>query len=124
MGWKKKTTFGAFVVLIAGICYKNYIRYAGPTCDEVPYDKIVMEVRSDLVKYRIPRWPELRQDKLGTSTPVISFHTNDSFKSPDTYTLAVTVSGPEKNHRMFAMYECKTGLIEYSGSVSKQWGQS
>ncbi|PWC11971.1 hypothetical protein B4923_11720 [Brenneria roseae subsp. americana] len=114
MGWKIKTALCILVVAIADFGYGYYRWYTGPTCDEVTYEEAIEAVRSDLVRYRIPRWKELQADKLGTDKPDISFNKGESYISGDVYSLSVTVSGPLEGHHTVAMFICRLGGVEYS----------
>ncbi|MDE8754235.1 YebF family protein [Pectobacterium polaris] len=116
MEWKTKTAgcVAAAVIALAG--YDYYLRHRGPSCLEVTYEQAVDHVKNDLLTLRIPRWAKFQPENLGTATPVIAFDKADSstLSNPEIYLLAFTVSGPQKAHSLFAMYECKTGSVEYA----------
>lgn len=116
MEWKTKTAgcVAAAVIALAG--YNYYLKHSGPSCLEVTYEQAVDYVKHDLLTLRIPRWAKFHPENLGTATPVIAFDKADSstLSNPEIYLLAFTVSGPQKTHSLFAMYECKTDSVEYA----------
>ncbi|MBB1526905.1 YebF family protein [Pectobacterium carotovorum] len=116
MGWKTKTVCGALAVVSALAGYDYYLRHRGPSCSDVTYEQAVDYVKHDLLTHRIPRWATFKPENLGTATPVIVFDkaASPTLSDPELYNLAFTVSGPQKIHSLFAMYECKTGSVEYA----------
>ncbi|MCL6351617.1 protein YebF [Pectobacterium polaris] len=116
MGWKTKTVCCVLAAASALAGYDYYLRHSGPSCLEVTYEQAVDHVKNDLLTNRIPRWAKFQPENLGTATPVIAFDKADSstLSNPEIYLLAFTVSGPQKAHSLFAMYECKTGSVEYA----------
>ncbi|GKW13586.1 MULTISPECIES: protein YebF [Pectobacterium] len=116
MGWKTKTAGCVMTAAIVLAGYNYYLKHSGPSCLEVTYEQAVDYVQHDLLTHRIPRWAKLKPENLGTATPAITFDKTASptLSDPEVYLLAFTVSGPQKTHSLFAMYECKTGSVEYA----------
>ncbi|QQK73487.1 hypothetical protein HG702_20285 [Pectobacterium versatile] len=116
MGWTTKTACCVLVAVSALAGYDYYLRHSGPSCSEVTYEQAVDHVKNDLLTHRIPRWAIFKPENLGTATPVIVFDkaASPTLSDPEMYLLKFTVSGPQKTHSLFAMYECKTGLVEYA----------
>lgn len=118
MGWKTKTALSLLALIAINYGYGYYRWHTGPTCDEVRYEESIAAVSIDLLENRIPEWEELQPDKLGTDKPDISFNKSKSFESDDVRTISVTITGPLKTHRYFAMYICRLGGVEYSADTS------
>ncbi|MFJ5454043.1 hypothetical protein ACIPT4_13460 [Pectobacterium jejuense] len=116
MGWKPKTICCVLAAASALAGYDYYLRHSGPSCLEVTYEQAVDHVKHDLLTHRIPRRAKFQPENLGTATPVIAFDkaASPTLSDPEFYNLAVTISGPQKTHSLFAMYECKTGSVEYA----------
>ncbi|WP_420065039.1 hypothetical protein [Pectobacterium colocasium] len=116
MGWRTKTVCCVLAAFSAVTVYDYYLRHSGPSCVEVTYEQAVDYVKHDLLTRRIPRWAKFQPEYLSTTTPVIAFDKADSstLSNPEVYLLAFTVSSPQKTHSLFAMYECKTGSVEYA----------
>ncbi|POD96901.1 hypothetical protein BV924_01890 [Pectobacterium odoriferum] len=86
------------------------------SCLEVTYEQAIDYVKHDLLTHRIRRWAKFKPENLSTATSVIVFDkaASPTLSAPEIYLLAFTVSGPQKTHSLFAMYECKTGSVEYA----------
>ncbi|WP_039313007.1 YebF family protein [Pectobacterium brasiliense] len=116
MEWKTKAICCVLAAASALAGYDYYLRHSGPSCVEVTYEQAIDYVKHDLLTNRISRWAKFQPENLGTSTPVIAFDkaASPTLSDPEVYLLAFTVSGPQKTHSLFAMYECKTGSVEYA----------
>ncbi|ACT08406.1 hypothetical protein Dd1591_3597 [Dickeya chrysanthemi Ech1591] len=114
MGWKKKTALSVLVTVGALLAYKYAIWSTGPLCNEVAYEQVMNYIKNDLKRPSISRSILFRLSTLGTSTPVIQFSQNPDLVESETYLVSFQVSGPLKIHHLFAIYECRTGTIEYS----------
>ncbi|ACT13338.1 MULTISPECIES: YebF family protein [Pectobacterium] len=114
MGWKKKAIFSVLITVVSLSVYKYYSQFIGPSCDEITYEQVVTNVQDDLIEHRIPRWLKLRPTSPDIAPPDIIFDKENTSRTVDVYLLPVTVSYPKKSHQLFAMYECKSGSVEYS----------
>jgi len=102
------------VVAAVNYGYGYYRWHTGPTCDEIIYEEATERVRNDLVRDRIPRWPDFQPDRLGTDKPDISFGRDVLYTSEDVHGVSVTVSGLLTGHHMVTMVICRLGGVEYS----------
>ncbi|MFJ5359473.1 hypothetical protein V6M93_21240 [Pectobacterium brasiliense] len=114
MGWKKKATFSVLIAVVSLSVYKYYAQFIGPSCDEITYEQVATDVQNDLIESLIPRWPKLKPVSPSAASPDIIFDKENTSRTVDFYLLPVTVSYPKESHQLFAMYECKSGSIEYS----------
>ncbi|GKW15253.1 hypothetical protein PEC301937_12020 [Pectobacterium carotovorum subsp. carotovorum] len=114
MGWKNKAIFSVLITVISLSVYKYHAQFIVPSCDEITYEQVVIDVKNDLIEHLIPRWPKLRPTFPDIASPDIIFDKYNTSKTVHIYLLPVTVSYPKESHQLFAMYECKSGSIEYS----------
>ena len=111
---RKKLAIIITLVIFVYIGYSIYvfINGTGPSCDTLTYEQATSVISKDYLEYRMPRW-EQASAKLGTKTPTLEFHKNNS-QVTNVFFVPFTATGPKGEIEYFATYECKTNNIEYS----------
>lgn len=109
-----------FIITAISLLALGYIGYeinafvngTGPSCDTLSYDQAIATISTDFLVYRMPRWHKDSMN-LGTKTPALAFD-EEGTQVTDVYFVPFRATGPAGTISYFAMYECKTGTIEYS----------
>lgn len=106
------TAIAVFVVGYAGYEINAYVNGTGPSCSEITYDQAIGTISKDFLEYRMPRW-DRDVEKLGTRKPELAFN-KENTQITDAYFVPFKATGTKGIIDYFAIYECKTGSIEYS----------
>lgn len=111
MTWKKKLIISALVI-VAGLTVYNFnVRNSGPECSSLSYEQATETIKNDYLG-RLNRWPA-EVKRIGTDAPLVTFDRSGT-RVTQVYFIPFTATGSSGTQKHFAMYTCKSGLIEYS----------
>lgn len=107
---------GITLVFFAGVLMTGYSASAAQaadlSCSEISYQQATATIAKDFLEYRMPRWTK-DSATLGTQQPVLQFDRENTQVS-DVWLVPFTAVGTAANREYFAIYDCKSGRIEYS----------
>jgi hypothetical protein len=103
------------VVTTIGILASYYSNSfaANTDCSKVTKKQVEKAVKDDFLNNRAPFWPAELMGNIGTKKPEITFN-EKVIVNKNTYGMPFLASGPKNKANFIAIYNCKTGVIEYS----------